>query len=141
MIQSDTGREVSGTAIPLPGWAAAEMADIGKRYAKILRDSRAMTIGDIDDLARISSPISDHVTSSAGVRMGVAVAAVAGALNAADQELLGPFPTSQLFRIGVLRDGQYGDVVGKAGQRTTDGSQRRSAQLPSESTLSGVAYD
>lgn len=82
-----TRPEASGTAIPVPAWAANEMADIGRQHAKLLQDSRASILGDINDIAQTKTLVSDSVTPPSAVSMDVAVAAVVGAINAADREL------------------------------------------------------
>jgi hypothetical protein len=79
-----------GDRIPLPGWAADAVAEIGTKQAEILRASSATIVGDIDAIARSSVEVRETIDPPELVPMDVASAAVAGSLVAAHRELNRP---------------------------------------------------
>ncbi len=79
----DTG---PGRPIPVPRWAADAAGDIGRRQADDLKKSKAVIVGDIDTLSDVKWDVDGPVVVPETVSMETAVAAVSGALLAAERQ-------------------------------------------------------
>ena len=83
MFGSGTGAD---SPIPLPRWAAESAAAIGAQQAAVLSESQAVVVGDISALGAGKWDIEGDVVPPPTVPMDMAVAAVTGALRAAQRE-------------------------------------------------------
>lgn len=84
MYKADTG---SDEPIPLPKWAADEAARIGTAQAEELTASKAVIVGDISQLGSSRWDIDGPVPNPSTINMDTAVAAINGAILAAQRDI------------------------------------------------------